>query len=101
MNFEEECCICLNEFQKETKKTLTCGHELCIFCLNRMVVSKCPLCRDPIDLSKISKFNIGIKSKPINNRRVRRVIIINRPVHNNKVDFFMNLFFVIKSLFNC
>jgi len=75
MDYEEECCICLNEFQKETKKTLTCGHELCIFC-------------------------IGIKSKPTN-RRVRRVIIINRHVHNNKVDFFMNLFFVIKSLFNC
>ena len=100
MDYEEECCICLNEFQEETKKTLTCGHELCIFCLNRMAVSKCPLCRDPIDLSKISKFNIGIKSKPTN-RRVRRVIIINRHVHNNKVDFFMNLFFVIKSLFNC
>ena len=100
MDLEEECCICLNEFQKETKKTLICGHELCIFCLNRMVVSKCPLCRYPIDLSKISKFNIGIKSKPIN-RKVRRVIIINRHVHNNKVDFFMNLFFVIKSLFNC
>jgi len=99
MDCEEECCICLNKFKKETKKTLTCGHEL-FFCLNRMVVSKCPLCRDPIDLSKISKFNIGIKSKPTN-RRVRRVIIINRHVHNNKVDFFMNLFFVIKSLFNC
>ena len=97
MDYEEECCICLNEFQKETKKTLTCGHELCIFCLNRMVVSKCPLCRDPIDLSKISKFNIGVKSKSTN----RRVIIIHRHVHNNRVNFFMNLFFIIKSIFNC
>ena len=100
MDLEEECCICLNEFQKETKKTLTCGHELCIFCLNRMVVSKCPLCRDPIDLSKISKFNIGVKSKSIN-RRVRRVIVLHRHVHNNRANFFVNFFFVIKSIFNC
>ena len=99
MDCEEECCICLNEFQKETKKTLTCGHELCIFCLNRMVVSKCPLCRDPIDLYKISKFNIGVKSKSTD-RRVR-VMIIHRHVHNNRVNFFMNLLFIIRSFFNC
>ena len=86
----DECCICLEEYKRGTKKVLKCGHELCIFCLN--YVSSCPLCRGTINICEVSVFEIGIKTHGI---KVKR--IIRRKITEKRVCFFQSIIDILKS----
>tara|TARA_Y100000816_G_C25969715_1_gene506016 strand:- start:568 stop:921 length:354 start_codon:yes stop_codon:yes gene_type:complete len=85
----EECCICLEEFSDtENLKKLSCNHVIHTKCYSEItsfnkyknILSECPLCRNPIDISDTSSSTVDasdIEVLNINTGNDERVIFCN------------------------
>lgn len=48
---KEQCCVCVEDYPPE----LSCGHFVCTKCVVKSGKRECPLCRQPVALTKCQK----------------------------------------------
>jgi hypothetical protein len=53
-----QCAVCLSELTEPA--TTRCGHTFCVHCLPP-TLRACPLCRDPLDVTRAPKVNVTLR----------------------------------------
>ena len=56
MEGNSECYICYEHNSDKIFKTLVCNHSLCNDCYKKLIQSKCPFCRHPIEIPNPSVY---------------------------------------------
>jgi len=57
MEGNSECYICYEHKSDKIFKTLVCNHSLCNDCYKKLIHSKCPFCRHPIEIPNPSVYS--------------------------------------------